>query len=193
MLIHTVYRVDKMGLENIPEEGPAVLVCNHVSFVDALVLAAACRRPIRFIMDYHIFKIPILSFVFRTGRAIPIASAKDRPDILEQAYDEIERALAAGDLVCIFPEGRITDNGEIYPFKQGIERIIQRSPAAVVPLALRGLWGSFFSRRGGPAMTRLPRRFWSKIGVAAAPAVPPERVSAAALQDTVAALRGDWK
>ncbi len=131
--------------------------------------------------------------MFRTGRAIPIASARDRPDILEQAYAEIERALAAGDLVCIFPEGRITDNGEIYPFKQGIERIIQRSPAPVVPLALRGLWGSFFSRRGGPAMTRLPRRFWSKIAVVAAPAVPPERVSAAALQDTVAALRGDWQ
>ena len=192
MLIHTIYRVDKMGLENIPEEGPAVLVCNHVSFVDALVLAAACRRPIRFIMDYRIFKIPILSFVFRTGRAIPIASAKDRPDILEQAYAEIERALAAGDLVCIFPEGRITDNGDIYPFKSGIERIIQRTPVPVVPLALRGLWGSFFSRRSGAAMTRLPRRFWSKIAVVAAPAVPPERVSAAGLQDTVAVLRGEW-
>ncbi|HET6756498.1 MAG TPA: 1-acyl-sn-glycerol-3-phosphate acyltransferase, partial [Burkholderiales bacterium] len=194
LLIHSIYRLDKSGLDNIPEKGPAVLVCNHVTFVDALVIAAACPRPVRFVMDHHIFKIPILSFVFRTGRAIPIASSKEDPYLLEQAYDEIAKTLETGDVVGIFPEGRITDTGEIYPFKNGIARILARTPVPVVPLALRGLWGSFFSRKGGAAMTRPFRRgAFSKIALAAAPAVAPANVTPRELQATVLALRGEWK
>ena len=79
LLVHSVYRVEKSGLENIPEEGPAVLVCNHVSFVDAVVIMAASPRPIRFVMDHHIYRTPVLNFIFRTGGAIPIASAKESP------------------------------------------------------------------------------------------------------------------
>jgi len=194
LLIHSVYRLEKSGLENIPESGPAVLVCNHVSFVDALIIAAACSRPARFVMDHSIFRIPVLNFVFRTGRAIPIAPARDNPDLLEKAYDEIARALEAGDIVCIFPEGRITDTGEIYPFRGGVKRIIDRTPVPVVPLALRGLWGSFFSRMGGAAMTRPFRRgVLSKIGMVAGAAVPPQQVTPEGLQEQVLALRGDWK
>ena len=115
LLVHSVYRVEKSGLENIPEEGPAVLVCNHVSFVDAVVIMAACRRPIRFVMDHAIFRIPVLSFIFRTGGAIPIAPRKDDPEMMERAFDEVARALAAAELVGIFPEGRITDTGEMLP------------------------------------------------------------------------------
>ena len=194
LLIHSVYRLEKRGLENIPEEGPAVLVCNHVSFVDALIIAAACRRPIRFVMDHRIFRTPVLSFVFRTGRAIPIASAKEDPALLERAYDEIARALEAGDLVGIFPEGRITDSGEMYPFRPGIRRIVERSPVPVVPLALRGLWGSFFSRMGGAAMTRPFRRgILSKIGLVAGAPVPPAAVTPEGLQASVLAMRGEWR
>ncbi|MGH8729004.1 MAG: MFS transporter [Burkholderiales bacterium] len=194
LLIHSVYRLDKSGLENIPEKGPAVLVCNHVTFVDALVIAAACPRPVRFVMDHNIFRFPILSFVFRTGRAIAIASSKENPQLLEQAYDEIAKALEAGDVVGIFPEGRITDSGELYPFRNGIARIVARTPVPVVPLALRGLWGSFFSRKGGRAMTRPFRRSaFSKIGLVAAPAVAPGYVTPQKLQETVLALRGEWK
>ena len=194
LLIHSVYRLEKSGLENIPESGPAVLVCNHVSFVDALIIAAACSRPARFVMDHSIFRIPVLNFVFRTGRAIPIAPARDNPDLLEKAYDEIARALEAGDIVCIFPEGRITDTGEIYPFRGGVKRIVDRTPVPVVPLALRGLWGSFFSRMGGAAMTRPFRRgVLSKIGLVAGAAVPPQQVTPEGLQEQVLALRGDWK
>ena len=194
LLIHSVYRLEKSGLENIPESGPAVLVCNHVSFVDALIIAAACSRPARFVMDHSIFRIPVLNFVFRTGRAIPIAPARDNPDLLEKAYDEIARALEAGDIVCIFPEGRITDTGEIYPFRGGVKRIVDRTPVPVVPLALRGLWGSFFSRMGGAAMTRPFRRgVLSKIGMVAGAAVPPQQVTPEGLQEQVLALRGDWK
>jgi 1-acyl-sn-glycerol-3-phosphate acyltransferase len=194
LLIHSVYRLEKSGLENIPDEGPAVLVCNHVSFVDALIVAAACRRPVRFVMDHSIFRIPVLSFVFRTGRAIPIAPARDNPELLEKAYDEIARALEQGDIVCIFPEGRITDTGEIYPFRSGIKRIIDRTPVPVVPLALRGLWGSFFSRKDGPAMSKPSRlRLFSRIALAVDQPVPPQRVTAEGLQAQVLALRGDLR
>lgn len=194
LLIHSVYRLGKEGLDNIPERGPAVLVCNHVSFVDALIIAAACRRPIRFVMDHRIFRIPVLSFVFRTSRCIPIAPAKEDAAMLERAYDEIAKALEAGDLVGIFPEGRITDTGELYPFRSGIRRIVERTPVPVLPLALRGLWGSFFSRKDGAAMTRPWRaRPLAKIALAIAPPVLPQDATPEALQAQVLALRGDWK
>ena len=192
MLIHTVYRLRKVGVANFPETGPALLTCNHVSFVDALIITAACPRPIRFVMDHNIFRVPLMSFVFRTGRAIPIASAKEDPQLLERAYDAVAQALKDGDLVCIFPEGRITDNGELYPFKGGIARIVERTPVPVVPMALSGLWGSFFSRKDGPAMTRpLRRGLFSRITIKVAPEWAPQTVSAGALRDATAVLRGE--
>jgi 1-acyl-sn-glycerol-3-phosphate acyltransferase len=192
ILIHSVYRLQKSGLEHIPDDGPAVLVCNHVSFVDALVIAAACPRPIRFVMDHNIFRIPLLNFVFRTGKAIPIAPARTDPQLLEKAYDEVARALEAGDLVGLFPEGRITDSGEMFPFRQGIERIVERTPVPVIPMALTGLWGSFFSRKAGAAMTR-PSQLtpFAKIGLSVAAPVPAPQVSAEDLYARVLALRGD--
>jgi 1-acyl-sn-glycerol-3-phosphate acyltransferase len=191
LLIHSVYRLEKSGLEHIPEQGPAVLACNHVSYVDALIIAAACRRPIRFVMDHHIFRIPVLNFIFRTSRTIPIASAREDPALLERAYDEIARALEHGDLIGIFPEGRITDTGEMYPFRPGIKRIVERTPVPVIPMALRGLWGSFFSRRGGAAMTQLSHlRIFSKIGLAVGTTVPPQMATPEGLQARVQALRG---
>jgi len=194
LLIHSVYRLEKSGLEHVPDEGAAVLVCNHVSFVDALIIAAACRRPVRFVMDHRIFRVPVLHFVFRTGRAIPIASSREDPAMLDKAYDDIAVALEKGDVVCIFPEGRITDTGEIYPFRPGIRRIVERTPVPVVPLALRGLWGNFFSRRDGPAMSRPSRiRPFYKIGLVAGLPVPPQQVTPEGLQEQVLALRGDWK
>jgi 1-acyl-sn-glycerol-3-phosphate acyltransferase len=193
MLVHTVYRVGQRGLEHLPAEGPAVVVANHVSFVDALVIAAASRRPIRFVMDHAIFRSPILSFVFRTSRAIPIASRKEDPALLERAYDEVARALEQGELVCIFPEGRITTTGDMSAFRPGVERIVARTPVPVIPMALRGLWGSFFSRDGGPAMRRPFRRVWSRIEVVAGPPLAPAAATAEALRAEVGALRGDWR
>jgi 1-acyl-sn-glycerol-3-phosphate acyltransferase len=193
LLVHTVYRLRKTGLEHVPDEGPAVLVCNHVSFVDALVLAAAVRRPVRFVMDHRIFRLPVLHFVFRSGRAIPIAPRRDDPRLVEAAFDEVARALAQGELVAIFPEGTITRTGELSTFRRGIERIVAQTPVPVVPIALRGLWGSFFSRRAGAAMRSLPRRFWSRIELCCGPAVPAAQATAADLQARVLALRGDWR
>ena len=194
MLIHSVYRLRKEGIENIPEAGPALLTCNHVSFVDALVITAGSPRPIRFVMDHNIFKVPLMSFVFRTARAIPIAPAKENPALLERAYDEVARALKEGDLVCIFPEGRITDTGDLYPFRGGVARIIGRTPVPVVPMALSGMWGSFFSRKDGPAMSRPFRRgLLSKVALKVAPEWAPQTVTSDGLQQATAALRGDWK
>ncbi len=194
LLVHSVYRLRKDGIGNIPESGAALLVCNHVSFVDALVILAASPRPVRFVMDHRIFRIPVLSFVFRTGKAIPIASAKEDQALLDRAFDEVAAALAQGELVGIFPEGRITDDGEIGPFRGGVARILQRTPVPVVPMALKGLYGSFFSRRDGPAMTRPFRRgVFSRIGLAIDPAVAPGSASAEHLRERVATLRGDWR
>lgn len=190
---HTLYRIRHQGLEHIPDEGPCVLVCNHVSFMDALILAGSVRRPIRFVMDHNIFKVPLLNFVFRTARAIPIAPAKEDPDAKRRAFDAVAAALSEGEVVCIFPEGKITYDGEINPFKAGIEEIVARTPVPVVPMALCGMWGSFFSRRYGAAMLSWPRRFWSRIALRVEAPVPAAAVSAAGLQDIVSRLRGDWR
>ncbi|MBX3670389.1 MAG: MFS transporter [Rhodocyclaceae bacterium] len=194
LLVHSIYRLRAHGVDHIPENGPCVLICNHVSFVDALIIAAACPRPIRFVMDHQIFKLPVLSFVFRQGRAIPIAPARENPKLLERAYDTVAEALAAGEVVGLFPEGRITDSGEMYPFKPGIARIVERSPVPVVPMALRGLWGSFFSRKDGPAMSKPFRRgLFNRIELAIAAPVPAAEAVPTRLQQSVAELRGDMR
>ena len=144
------------------------------------------------LMDYRIFKIPVLNFIFRTAGTIPIASAKEDPAMLEKAYERIDAYLKAGEVVCIFPEGRITDNGDLYPFKKGITRIIERTPVPVIPMALRGLWGSFFSRWGGTAM-RYPRGVFSHISLVIDKAWPPAQVTPEALQAKVGELRGEMK
>jgi 1-acyl-sn-glycerol-3-phosphate acyltransferase len=193
ILMHTMYRLRVRGLEKIPDEGACVLVCNHVSFVDALILGGSVRRPARFVMYYKIFKVPLLSWFFRTVKAIPIAGMKEDPQMMERAFDEVSQCLKDGDVVVIFPEGALTADGEIAPFRQGIEHIIQRDPVPVYPMALRGVWGSFFSRRDGPAMAKLPRRFWSRVELVVGDPVPANQVTAELLQQKVTELRGDWK
>ncbi|KAF0814990.1 Lysophospholipid transporter LplT [Andreprevotia sp. IGB-42] len=190
---HTLYRIKPEGLSNIPEEGGCVLICNHVSFMDALILAGAVRRPVRFVMDHRIFKIPVLSFIFRTAGAIPIAPAKENAALKAKAYDRVAEYLQAGEVVCIFPEGGITRDGEIQPFRPGIEDIIRRTPVPVLPMALQGLWGSFFSRKDGAAMMKLPRGVWSRIGLRTGLPVPAADANKDVLEAQVRALRGDWR
>lgn len=190
LLSHTLYRVKHSGLDNIPDEGGAMIVCNHVSFMDALLLAGAVRRPVRFIMFKPIYDLPVLNFIFRTGRTIPIISQHVDKAAYEHAFEQISEGLAAGDLLCIFPEGKLTETGEINEFKTGVERIIERNPVPVIPMALKGLWGSFFSHKSGQALTTWPQRFWSRVEVAAAAAIPAEQAKAQYLQQKVSELRG---
>ncbi|TGN39839.1 MFS transporter [Marinobacter confluentis] len=190
ILSHTIYRVKHQGLRQIPDEGPVLLVCNHVTYMDALIIAGAVRRPIRFVMDHHIFRTPLLGGLFRMARAIPIGSKNTVPDIYNAAFERIDEELKAGNVVCIFPEGRLTSDGEIAAFRAGVDIILERRPVPVVPMALRGLWGSFFSHCGGPAMRHFPKRFWSRIELLAEPPVPPEDANAAMLEIRVKDLRG---
>jgi 1-acyl-sn-glycerol-3-phosphate acyltransferase len=190
MITHTIYRFSHSDLDRIPEQGPAVLVCNHVSYMDALLIIGACRRPVRFVIYEPIYRMFLLHFVFKAARAIPIASHRSNPVGLKTAFEAISEALEAGEVVCIFPEGQLTRDGRVDGFKPGIERIIRKNPVPVVPLALKGLWGSFFSHKNGHAMTRLPQRFWSRVELVAGPPVMPGQVSANGLRDRVMALRG---
>jgi 1-acyl-sn-glycerol-3-phosphate acyltransferase len=192
VLTSTLYRVRADGLQHIPEEGPALLVCNHVSFVDPLLLMANLRRPARFVMYYRIFNLPLLKFLFRTAKAIPIAGQKEDPAVLQQAYDAIDAALADGELVCVFPEGALTRDGAIAPFRPGVEKILARRPVPVLPMALRGLWGSMWSRRDSALhRARLPRRFRARVELVVDVPLPPEQATAAALETRVRELRGD--
>lgn len=189
------YRFQVEGDERIPSQGPAVLVCNHVSYIDALLLMAASPRPIRFVMDHRIFRVPLLGWLFRLAKAIPVAPRSEDPAAYEAAFAAAARVLAAGDLLCIFPEGGLTRDGELQPFKGGLMKILERARAdgvepVVVPMALTNLWGSFFSRiepRG--AMTRpLRRGMFSRVGLKVGAPVAPERVELQALRETVAGL-----
>ncbi|MEH6468084.1 MAG: MFS transporter, partial [Porticoccus sp.] len=193
LLSHTIYRVKHQGLEYIPSKGAAMIVCNHVSYVDALLLAGAVRRPIRFIMFKPIYELPVLNFIFRTGGAIPLCSRQHDEQAYLQAMDEIAEALEQGHLLCIFPEGKLTQDGEINEFKAGIERILERTPVPVVPMALQGLWGSFFSHSHGGVFKKPFRPQWRHIKVLAGTSILPEKVTAETLQEMVTGLRGSYR
>ncbi len=181
---HSFYRVTHKGLENIPPKGGVLLVCNHVSFADALLLGGACSRPIRFVMWADYTKLPALKYFFKASCVIPISY--ERKDIIK-AFAEVETQLKAGEVVCIFPEGELTRNGELGEFRRGVDIILKKTPVPVVPLALKGLWGSFFSHKDGNPMCKWPRRFLSKVTIEAGIAVPaadatPERLRHDVLQ-----------
>jgi len=198
LLVRSLYRLRVRGVEtHVPDEGAALIVCNHVSYMDALILAASIPRPVRFVMYYRIFNIPVMRWIFRTAKAIPIAGAREDPALMQRAFDEVDATLADGELVCIFPEGRLTADGQIAPFKSGVERILQHAaergqPVPVVPMALRGMWASMWSRRDGRlGRMRVPRRFRAPVDVVAGTPQPGTGTDAAALEAAVRQLRGD--
>lgn len=187
VLTWLVYHLKVKGHEHIPQQGACILVCNHVSFVDWLVVSAGIRRPIRFVMWYEFMQIPLIGFLFRDAKVIPIASKKEDPEILDQAMLEIDQALEQGDMICIFPEGEITKDGELANFKSGIERIVAKRPVPVVPMVLRGLWGSFFSRKyGGRALSNpgvILKRIFGRVHLDIYPAWEAHQVTAAKLEE----------
>ena len=188
LLGHSMYRVEHRNLDVIPEEGPAVLVCNHVSFVDALLIGGAIRRPVRFVMYYKIYDLPVLNFVFRTAGTVPIAGRNEDLLIYDAAFKKIAEYLRNGELVCIFPEGKLTRDGEIDEFKGGVQRILDENPVPVIPMALQGLWGSFFSYDPNKGLFR---RLWSRVTLVAGEAIAPEQATRDLLQARVSELRGE--
>lgn len=189
--VRIMYRIDVRGVEDhVPDEGPALLVCNHVSYMDPLILSSAVPRPIRFVMYYKIFNTPGASWIFKAAQAIPIAGKSEDAELMQNAFDEVDKALADGELVCIFPEGRLTPDGEIGPFKNGLERILAKRPVPVVPMAIQGMWASIFSRKGIKSFRRIPGRIRAHIAVIADAPQDGATANAAELERKVKSLRG---
>jgi 1-acyl-sn-glycerol-3-phosphate acyltransferase len=195
VLSHLVYRFRVQGEEHIPVAGPAVLACNHVSFVDPVLLMAASPRPIYFMIDYRIFATPVLGWLFRLAKAIPIAPQKDDPAIYEAAFERAAQVLREGDLLAIFPEGAITRDGAMQEFKGGIMKVLERAQAdgiapPVVPMALTNLWGSFFSRieKEGAMVRPFRRGMFNRVGLNVGASMPAGQVEPAGLQAQVGAL-----
>jgi 1-acyl-sn-glycerol-3-phosphate acyltransferase len=191
ILINVMYRVKVSGIDNLPEEGPALVVANHVSFADPLLIAGSIPRPTVFVMYWKIYQVPGAKWLFDAARAIPIAGRKENPEMYERAFAAISKALRAGEVVCIFPEGGLTADGDVKEFKRGMELALEKDPAPVLPAALQGLWGSVFSRwdRHNKKL-KLPRRLWSRVGFVLGAPNPPD-TSAETLEAQVKALRGD--
>lgn len=192
VLANTIYRMRTTGQDFIPRQGSAVIVANHISWIDWFVLTAACRRPVRFVMDHNVFKNPAIGWIFKLAKAIPIAPAKEDAALKEKAFERISFELKDGNLVCIFPEGAITRDGEMHDFRPGVERILQADPVPVIPVSIGGLWGSFFSRsQGGKAMQGVPHPSRRVIEVAIGQPMPATS-TAKELEDQVRALLGVW-
>ncbi|MUK48658.1 MFS transporter [Aliivibrio fischeri] len=191
VLTHTGYRVSHQHLHHIPDEGGALLVCNHITYMDAFIISGACPRPIRFVMEEEYAELPLIKYFFKLTKVIPINATKSSS--IRRAFMEVENALTNGEIVLIFPEGVLTRDGEIGAFLRGMDIILKRSPVPVIPMALRGLWGSFFSRHGGKAILKRPSRCWSKVEVVAGEPVLPQDATSKLMREKVAQLRGDWQ
>ncbi|MCM5705569.1 MFS transporter [Larsenimonas salina] len=188
LMIHIWYRLRLTGRRNIPATGPALIVCNHVSFMDALVLGGASSRPLRFLMDKPIYESPWLNWFFRMAGAIPVESERSDPKGMRRALDQVSEALANGEVVMLFPEGRLTRDGQVHEFRRGIDLILRRDPVPVVPASLSGLWGSWTSRQGGGPFKGFPRRVRAKVCLHFGEAMAPD-AGREALRDRVVALK----
>ena len=181
---HSMYRVKRTGLDRVPDKGAAVLVANHVSFVDFMLIGGAVHRPLRFVMHRYWYDMKLIGWVAKIAGAVPINSKDEDPELYEEAFKKIREGLSAGEIFCIFPEGRLTPDGEMQEFKHGIDRILRETPVPVIPLGLGGMWGSYFSKAEG--IKKLSKRVRIDVGHA----IPPEQVTVPLLFERVAALRG---
>ena len=185
----TVYSVRYKGRDKIPAEGGCVVIANHVSFIDWAFIAAAAPRPMRFVMDYEYWKIWPFRYMFEAGKTIPICTAKESEEIKEMAFKITQEALDEGAMIVIFPEGVITRDGKLGPFKKGVERMLKNHPVPVVPMAFKGLWGSWFSRYGGSAIFKLPRPHNRRVEVVIGETLPPD-TSVEKMKEVISELLG---
>ncbi|WP_444985586.1 1-acyl-sn-glycerol-3-phosphate acyltransferase [Halomonas mongoliensis] len=191
LLVRLLYRLRLSGTEHLPPRGAALVVCNHVSFMDALVIGGASRRPLRFLMDKPIYDSPWLNWLFRLVGAIPVESERRDPASVRRALNEVSRALREGEVVMLFPEGRLTPDGDIHAFRRGIESILARDPVPVIPAGLSGLWGSWTSHSHGPALSRPPRRFRARVALYFGEPLAPQQARRQVLESRVRELKAD--
>lgn len=189
LAVRLIYRLHLHGVDHIPSRGAALVICNHVSFMDALVIGGASRRPLRFLMDKPIYESPRLNWLFRLVGAIPVESERHDPGNVRRALQEVSRALREGEVVMLFPEGRLTQDGDIHTFRRGLELILARDPVPVIPAGLSGLWGSWTSHAHGPALSGRPRRFRARVALHFGERLPPGRATRAVLERRVRELK----
>jgi 1-acyl-sn-glycerol-3-phosphate acyltransferase len=186
-ICNAIYSPNYIGFEQIPEQGPAILISNHVSYADGLIIASGCNRPVRFIIDAYIYEVPFVHYFMKYNRAIPILPTRES---VTKALEEVSAGLKAGDLVCIFPEGQLTYTGSLGRFKAGIEAMVRRDPVPVYPIALTGLWGSMFSRKYLGSFKRyIPKRLSQRVKVICGAAIAPDQVTVNRLQEAVLRLK----
>lgn len=181
-----LYKMNVKGEQNIPTSGPVVLVCNHVTFIDWLLVMASVKRPARFVMYFKFFTVPIVRHFMKQAKVIPIAARKEDQSLLDAAYERISKELRYGEVVCIFPEGQITYDGKLQPLKPGVLRILEKDPVTVVPMAINHLFDSLFSRKHGAPFRNLPRNLWRPIELNIGKPIPPGQAN---LENIEAAIR----
>lgn len=175
------------GFEQIPDTGPIILIANHVSYVDGVIIAAGCNRPVRFVIDGLIYDLPGVNYFMRLNRAIPILPNRDS---VTRALEQISEGLKAGDAICIFPEGQLTYTGSLGRFRPGIEWIIKHDPVPIYPIALTGLWGSIFSRKYRKSQFRWwPRNRHLPVAALCGPVIAPEHATVNRLQEMILRLK----
>ncbi len=192
LLSRLLYRVTVTGDQHLPAAGAAIVVCNHVSTIDALLLMAASPRAMRLLIDPRRFAVPVLGWLLRRARAIPLVPPDVDPVAHAAALDAADRALAAGELLGLFAAGGATRDDGLQAVAPGVMVILARRPVPVVPVALQSLGSAYFSRSGAaPGVDRPLRRAWfSHVGVAIGPALAPDQVSPEVLRSRVQALLG---
>jgi 1-acyl-sn-glycerol-3-phosphate acyltransferase len=188
-LTRFLYRVRTFGHENIPKQGAAILIANHLSFVDWMVIAAGIKRPVRFVMDHSYFRGFLIKRILVRAKVIPIAPAKENPELLEKAYAQMAAELRDGEIVCIFPEGKVTYDGKMNPFKPGILKMLAATPVPVVPMGIHGLWGSRFSRQKRSERKLEPPTLWPLVTLRVGSVISPDMVTLERLEKVVEELR----
>ncbi len=192
VLLRSIYRLDVAGRERVPDVGPGLLVANHVTFIDTLFIGLVAGRPVRFVMHRRYYELPVAKWMFRLLGCIPITSAKEDAQCLEQALDAVDVALANCELVCFFPEGSLTKDGALGRFRPGVERILARRPVPVIPIALTGLWRSVFSRNpNAKSLGRAIDRLGARVRIAVGEPLEPAWVTAPLLELRVRQLGHD--
>lgn len=182
-LCKVLYKVKVQGVQHLPSTGGVLLVANHVSYVDALLLSYASPRPIRFLSWSGFFSRPFLGWFLKTMDCIPISSTKSK-DAIRQAAE----CLTAGEVLCIFPEGDLTKSGELAEFKKGFELMARRAAVPVLPVALGELWGSIFSFERGRYFWKWPKRLPYPVEVSFGQPVPAGEATAEKLHNIIAGL-----
>lgn len=176
VLSYLFYDLEIEGKHNIPKNGGAIIACNHVSYVDWLLVMAVAPRPVRFVIDHIYYNKPGMSFWYDQARLIPIATRKESEETLNRAFDRIAANLESGQCLGIFPEGYLTKNGKMRSFQPGISRIVKKTPAPVIPMAIDGLWGSFFSHSNRGPLKGLPTFKRRKVKITIGAPIAPENL-----------------